>query len=191
MAFPRKSLTHCAICGYDRTAIPESPRCPECGFPFDEPLRILRTRVVPAWIALSQGILAVAIVEAFLTPSIRWSPFLPTQQLKALVWSILFGAMFVIAIWPLGAVGIGLSGLAIQTPLRRPRWIPFSEIDVQHKARGVYFLREKSGGPLRLPTAGMRWKQRLSIQAEIAHAWAEDHANAGDPATAAEPPPSA
>lgn len=173
MSFLQPNAASCPICDYDRAAIPESPRCPECGYPFQETLRIRRTRPIPIWVVALAAILATMFLEGTLAPALRRAKFLPARdaQMAAALLGVIGPAL--LGTCPIGAVGIGHLGVALQSPFCRRRWIPYADIDVRHRARGIYALHEKSGGPLRLPIAGMSWKKRVSIEAEIARAWAQ------------------
>lgn len=171
MTFPPLSTTHCAICGYDRAAIPESPRCPECGFPFHEPLRVVRTRPFPIWIALACGLVATGLMDSVLAPSIRRMRTLSPRDTRMVIGLVTMGLPTLVALCPFGVVGIGCTGIAVAS-LGRRRWIRYCECEVFRRAHGVFAFRDSSGGPLWLPIAGMRWRKRLLLEAEIAAAWA-------------------
>ncbi len=88
-----EQITKCPICRYDLTGLPKNHRCPECGFEYDETMRVwmpgssriwyLRTVAAAVW--LYQGFHLA--IESFILPILFWKPPMFGPELVArLVW---------------------------------------------------------------------------------------------------------
>lgn len=49
MTSTAKPLTHCPVCRYDLTGLPKTHACPECGFEYDESMRVWEAGGLELW----------------------------------------------------------------------------------------------------------------------------------------------
>lgn len=81
-------LTHCPICKYDLTGLPDRHKCPECAFEFDRNCDLLQLEPVPRWLRWFLILFMLMLMFNLAAAWIRKSGFLwlmiPSQLLAFL-----------------------------------------------------------------------------------------------------------
>jgi hypothetical protein len=80
-------ITECPVCRYNPTGLPKNYRCPECGFEYDETMRIWRPgsspivflRIIAAAVWLYQGFYLA--IELLLVSCLLWKHVMGGQEL--------------------------------------------------------------------------------------------------------------
>jgi hypothetical protein len=132
-------LTHCPVCRYDLTGLPENHRCPECGFEYDETMRWWPGRKPSLWPA---AILVFINSWFFLLPLIYGAPlgiFTARYFLSVLFAPALVLVITILAYRNPSFLLISDKGVFLKLPPRKLQFFFWSELWVPSPAEG--FLR--------------------------------------------------
>lgn len=147
-------ITKCPVCRYDLTGLPKNHRCPECGFEYDETMRVWLGHRLPVWawiLPAAYSLSAVAFAFLLLSRSPRLSMLghweMARYTLFAVLWIVVLrvrrSRVFII---------VGKGGLcwrSIFGKIRQKRW---PDIVVESWQGGVFDSNEGiAGRRLRVP----------------------------------------
>lgn len=166
-------ITHCPICRYDLPGLPPNHRCPECGFEYDESMRIWRPgrtlRQFPAIPLLVMGLVFT------LVPALALIIWLPTTMSWGWV-------LFLVAINPVcyalttivhfekrnhSFVIVCPHALMYNRPFGRNSIVPWANIKLNKRADSVLQLRGGVWIPLMTPFSILDPKDCKEVLAAI------------------------
>lgn len=161
-------ITECPICRYSLEGLPRDHQCPECGFEYDETMRVWRTKL-----SLAFAVVPVLIFAAFfLLVAIQlWqSGRLGYLRTNAVPWLCLF--------FPIVAnlanyfllrefIVVGKSGLTFKVGYRKPLFRPWKDVQLKYPFMPTDPTDLGPTLPRYLPTRLMTKAERRELRDEI------------------------
>jgi hypothetical protein len=171
MSTAGEPITKCPVCRYDLTGLPRNHTCPECGFEYDESMRVWFPRgKTPGWYWIIVSFFT-SLFTIHLISYVRGGFSLTSKGLFTLTGDvlILFSWAWSIAVWhtPGPFIVIGSRGLAYRGPFGATRNMPW---DCVVFPDGAMHPRRRKGDrtkALLLPIGGLLESDRQIIHEEI------------------------
>lgn len=160
----------CPVCQYDLQSLPRNYRCPECGFEYEETMRVWSARLPKGMVWVPLVFLAVfclAVVAKFLIkPGTTFSrPLAFAMSGMLLVTLINVSAYYRFR----GFIVIGVAGIYFRFKRQRVEFRPWSEVQLNNSI----WLTDLSTGspslPRYLPAQYLKGAEREAIRNEIMH----------------------
>jgi len=126
-------ITKCPVCRYDLTGLSKNHTCPECGFQYDESMRIWFAKK-PGWILVIISFVPVLIMLGMLF----WAATKTAVPSQLYVKSIMGGSIIPVLLAVLTLLGrrqrsfvvVSDGGLSIKTGAKKVRFLPWGQLFV-------------------------------------------------------------
>lgn len=154
-------ITKCPVCRYDLTGLPKNHRCPECGFEYDETMRVWRPPANRIRKIMSSVFLAVLVIFLWLfamaifvfgTSSSSGQSHLLTFIQTIGIAAVVFWE-YRVSRSPSFTI-VSREGLVYKCPLRASQFVPWKEIDLRQGLSRP--LRIIDGKFQRIPLPGVK-----------------------------------
>lgn len=174
MSADGEPIRHCPVCRYDLTGLPKDHRCPECGFEYEESMRMWRMAVVPPWLCIALGFVLVLLLGVWLRPTLRGPLNFRTSEATLIVLGLGCVVPFILAFYPRGSIVLGRSGMCYRFPFRPARVLKWSQLRVTPTQKLMLHVGPDGvEGIVVLPTFGMNWRKRRRFHTRIEQRWRE------------------
>lgn len=170
MAHNSQLPTHCPVCRYDLTGLPKNYTCPECGFEYDETMRVWFMPVIPRWVLFLAGVLiALALSATAQFGQLLTNVFgLKSRDVPVVLFALAAIVPFIGLFYPRGWVAAGRKGIAYRFPLCAPHVLSWSEIQFSSTRQRLFRVRNGRRSLVTLPTIGLPWRRRVRLHGQIA-----------------------
>ena len=162
-------ITKCPVCRYDLTGLPTNHRCPECGFEYDETMRIWTAYGVPTWRWIIWVSLAV-MLGAFSTLNLLGALWMHRSDVGFDGFQLLMALIctkHAMSLRAMPYVVVGQRGLVVKMGLQRARWFEWANVQFLIGGGGLFEFRQGSRRPLELPIARMEQEEYEGMWREI------------------------
>ncbi len=169
------ALTECPACHYDLTGLPKTHRCPECGFEYDETMRVLWTPDRRArWLFVIEIILLALFAPQFVALSLKG--FDGWQAYCGVAW-LVGVAFYVPLLWRArrtrAFVLVGAEGLCYRAWLSRVERIPWQSVRYPGETRIPHRTVAGRMRAIRLPMRRVFESERWRVEVTVYQAWRE------------------
>lgn len=133
-------LTHCPVCKYDLTGLPTDHRCPECGFEYEESMRLWVAPALPRWTTVMRWFVLVSFpfaMGSMLAYEKTGRVPLPTELVYRawpvfVFWYVLFTPFFILPEYIMrkcpSLLVLGKEGLFFRRPFNKPQKYRWAEL---------------------------------------------------------------
>ncbi|MDO8630648.1 MAG: hypothetical protein Q7R41_09140 [Phycisphaerales bacterium] len=162
-------ITKCSVCRYDLTGLPRNHRCPECGFEYDETMRVWRGDYKAPWYWIFVaffGLLLVVHVTKWLKSGLLLGAGQEFKVLGDILYIILYVSLALLG-RPNSYIVATVNGLTYKNPLCSVRFVPWDQIDFPDRAKVPSRLMEGTRRHLFIPIRLIRPRDRGLVYQEI------------------------